>query len=444
MSAARMNDTLRNLVDRFAPSGSFFRNVWVLSAGTALAQLIMMLALPVLTRLYSPDDFNLLAAYASILGLLTVASCLRYNIAIPLPHDNATALNLLLLSLASGAGLAFLVAIPVLLAPAETSLLIGQPSLKAFLWLLPIGLFFAAAYDAMQYWAMRQSRFGLVAQTRVTRAVGGVGFQLGAGAAASGPGGLLIGHMLLSGLGFFGLARSFWQSDRAELKHATSLTLRATAYEYRKFPLYSVPESLANTAGLEIPILIIAAAAMGPEAGFLMLALRVVSMPMTLVGTSVAQVYLTEAAERYRAGNLAALTRRTMWAMFRTGAPLLLLASIVSPALFPLIFGDPWYRAGVMVVWIAPMCLLQFIASPVIGVLHVTGRLRLAMAIQFVGALMRIAAVLLALWFAPEYIVEMFAISGAVFYGLTLLVILRINGSATGASGHGTDGWHLR
>jgi O-antigen/teichoic acid export membrane protein len=404
---------------------SFARSVGLLAGGTALGQAVLLLALPLLTRLYTPEDFNLLAAYASALGLLSVAACLRFNLAIPLPREDTTALHLLLLSLASGGLIALLVALPIVVVPSLTAELIGQPDLRPYLWLLPLGVFLAAAYDALQYWASRQRRFGLIARTRVIRAIGGTSAQAGVGTLTPGPFGLLLGHMLLSGLGFLALAWSFWRHDRQVAAGTRSSDLALAARRYRQFPIYSVPEALFNTAGLEISILIIAAIATGPEAGFLMLAMRVLGVPMMLVGSSVAQVYLTEGPQKLRQGELADFTRRTMWTMTKLGAPLLLAVAIVSPFLFPIVFGEEWSPAGMMVAWLAPMFLLQFIASPLISVLHITGQFRLAMWVQAVGAAFRIGCLLLTMVFLPRSLPEAFAVAGAMFYIATIIVVYR-------------------
>ncbi len=402
------------------------RSVGLLAGGTAAAQAVTLLALPLLTRLYTPADFNLLAAYASTLGLLTVAACLRFNLAIPLPRDDATALHLLLLSLGSGGVIALIVGLSVALAPAELSRLIGQPALKPYLWLLPAGVFLAAAYDAFQYWASRRRQFGLIAQTRLTRAIGGTATQAGAGALTSGPFGLLFGHMLLSGLGFLGLAASFWKRDRHLAKSVRSADLRAAARKYRQFPIYSVPEALFNTAALEVSILIIAGSADGASGGHLMLAMRLLGVPMMLVGNSVAQVYLTEAPDKLQEGELAQFSRKMMWGMAKLGAPLLLLVGLVSPIAFPFVFGSEWAPAGIMVAWLAPMFLMQFIATPLLSILHVTGRLTLAMGLQAAGACFRILALLVALHYCSSVLVEAFAVAGAVFYALNIALVFSI------------------
>jgi O-antigen/teichoic acid export membrane protein len=191
--------------------------------------------------------------------------------------------------------------------------------------------------------------------------------------------------------------------------------------------MFSVPEALFNTGGLELSILIIAATAAGPEAGFLMLAMRVMGLPMGLVGASIGQVYLAEAPQRLRDGDLAAFTRRMMWTLFKAGAPVLVLAAVACPLLFPLIFGAEWARAGVIVVWLTPMFILQFVASPVSMVLHIIGKLASAMWLQIGGGVLRVGAVVVASQMAPNLITETFAVSGAAFYlGMIALVYVYI------------------
>jgi len=415
---------MRAALARWLPAGSFARNVGVLTGGTAFAQGLAVLALPLLTRLYSPEDFALLAVYVAIIGIATVVSCLRYNIAIPLPEDDADGMALLAVALIAATGISALLALPVLLAPARTAALLGQPGLAPYLWMVPLGVFLASAYNALQYWASRKKRFGLVTRTRMTRAVGGIGTQAAIGAAAPSPFGLVFGHMLYGGLGVVGLARDLWRQDRAILRRMEGLRIVGIASVFRRFPTWSVPEALFNTAGVQVPVILIAAAAAGPEAGFLMLAMRVMGLPMGLIGSSVAQVFIAEAPARLRDGTLAAFTRSTMWTLFRTGAPPLVAVGALSPLLFPLVFGAEWARAGWLVAWMTPWFVLQFVASPVSMVLHVTGRVALAMGLQAFGLLLRVGPVLAVASAVPERLSEVYALTGAVFYGVYLCVLI--------------------
>lgn len=409
---------MRARLNKWLPQGSFLRNVTILTGGTVFAQGLMVAALPVLTRLYSPEDFSLLAVYVAIIGIVTVVSCLRYNIAIPLPEQDADGMALLAVALLAACGVSLLCALPVILAPEATARLLGQPGLQPYLWMIPVGVFIASVYNALQYWASRKKRFALVTQTRMTRAVGGVGTQLGLGAVNPSPFGLIFGHMIYGGLGIVGLLRNLLHNDRSLLGMLDRRNMRDQARSYRRFPLYSVPEALFNTAGVQLPLIIIAAMVAGPEAGFLFLAMRVMGLPMGLIGSSVAQVFLAEAPAKLRDGTLAAFTRRTMWTLFRTGAPVMIAVGVISPLVFPLVFGPEWGRAGWLVAWMTPWFVLQFVASPVSMVIHVLGRQGLAMALQAAGLVLRVGAVLIAAAVASENMSEIFAISGVVFYGV--------------------------
>ena len=77
---------LKALVNRLLPRASFARSVGVLAGGTAVAQGIGVLALPLITRLYTPEDFSVLAAYASILGIVAGVACLRLDVASQCPR----------------------------------------------------------------------------------------------------------------------------------------------------------------------------------------------------------------------------------------------------------------------------------------------------------------------------------------------------------------------
>ncbi|WP_422026150.1 lipopolysaccharide biosynthesis protein [Roseovarius sp.] len=383
----------------------------------------MALSLPVLTRIYSPEDFDFLAVYMAVLMLLTAISNLRLGRTVPLPANDAEAANLLTLALLAAVAFGVLLAVPVIAAPDTVTGILGQERFLPFLWMIPVGVTLAGGYQALQFWASRKRRFGLVARTRVARAVGGAGTQLGLGAAGIAPFGLLLGHMIYSGLGSLSLARDLLRQDRIALAAVSPAAMWRALSAYRRFPIWSVPEALANSAGVQVPVILIAAAAAGPEAGYLALAMQVMAIPMALVGQSVAQVFIAEAPERLRQGTLPAFTRRTSLTLFKLGAAVLIPVGLLSPLVFPPLFGPGWGRAGEIVLWMTPWHILQFTASPVSSVLHVIGRLRTALVLQVFGALLRIGAVAITAALATGWISEVYALSGAVFYGFYLIVV---------------------
>jgi len=155
----------KNHLRRLLPKNAFARGVSVLVGGTAGAQVLTVLAAPLLTRLYSPEDFGLLAVYVSLLALIGIISSLRYELAIPLPEDedegvaaNVAALSLILVGLT--ALLSGVLAWQ--LGPAIADLL-GVPALAGYLWLLPVGALVSGSGQLFDDWAALIRRFTTIA-----------------------------------------------------------------------------------------------------------------------------------------------------------------------------------------------------------------------------------------------------------------------------------------
>ncbi len=418
---------LRESVARLRQSG-LIRSITLLVGGTAFAQALMVLVLPILTRLYSPQDFSVLAVYASLLGIISVAACLRLDIAIPMPATDGEAANLLALALGFCLLVSVAVALPILLMPTTIAGWLHQPSLRAYLWLLPIGVLLAGAYSALQYWATRKKIFGVIAKTRMTQAIGAAGAQLGMGWLGLAPSGLLVGQAISSGAGVVGLGRRILTVDRAALNEVSLPNMRRLFQEYDRFPKYSTFEALANTGGIQLPVIMIAALAIGPEAGFLMLGMRVIQVPMNLIGNAISQVYLAHAPEEYRAGTLGKFTANILGGLMKTGVGPLLFAALVAPQAFALIFGEKWQRAGVLVAWMTPWFIAQLMSSPVSMVMHVRNRQRAMMLLTLAGLCLRVGAIGAAALWLPGRLSELYALSGVVFYATCFLIFSGLAG----------------
>lgn len=428
---------IKAAINRVLPQHSFVRHVSVLAGGTAMAQAIGVLALPLITRLYTPADFSVLAVYSSILTVAVGVACLRLDIAIPLPERDEDAANLLAVALVCCTVVAGLTAVAVWGGAEQIVRAVGQPGLQPYLWMIPLGIWLGGAYSAVQFWATRKKRFTAIARTRVGQIASSVVAQLGFGLwSVLGPFGLLLGQLLSSGAGVFGLGRTAWREDRQALRQAAWADMRRVLRAHDRFPKYSTFEAFANSGAIELPVIIIAAVSFGPEAGYLFLAMKAMAIPLGLIGGAVSQVYLSRAPDEQRAGQLAPFTLKAIAGLARTGTGPLLFAGIAAPAVFPWVFGADWQRAGEMVAWMAPWFILQFLSSPVSMALHVTGNQRIALTLQLFGLALRVGATGFAALFASAHIFEFYAVSGLVFYVTYLLAVAhvtRINGQ---------DLWH--
>lgn len=406
---------------------SLLRSVGVLVSGTALGHGITAAALPILSRLYTPADFSLLAVFAGVVSVISVAACLRFDIAIALPREDSEAFLLLLLSIGFALLTSVVLLVLVLLAPAWIASQLRQPALLPHLWLIPVSVLLAGSYSALQMWFVRHKGFHLIARSRVAQSAASAGVQISSGVVGTGPVGLLMGHAINTGAACLVLGYRLLTERRHAVRASTTPTwamLRSSFNAYDRFPKYSTWESLCNSAAIHLPVILIAALAAPEEAGYLMLATYVMQAPMALIGNAVGQVYLSHAAEEHRHGQLSTFTAGILNGLVKAGVGPLLAAGIIAPAAFGLIFGPGWERAGILVAWMTPWFILQFLVGPISMALHVTGHQRAAFVLQIVGLVTRVLGVwLVAQWFT-QGLSEAYALTGLAFYALYLLVVL--------------------
>lgn len=417
---------LRHIFNANGPD-SFLRSVLLLIGGTSFAHAITAVALPILTRLYTPADFSLLAVFSSLLSIISVAACLRLDVAIPMPEHDREAFKLLVLALASSLGISSVVAAIVVFFPSLVSEALGRADIEPYLWLLPIGILLAGSYSTLQNWFVRDKQFLLIARSRVVQSAACAGTQIGLAGVASTPIGLFVGHLLNTGSACVGLGYRLLCQERRK-QYAKGLDwagLKRTWCDYSRFPKYSTWEALCNSAAIQVPIIMVAALAAGPEAGYLLLAMSVMQAPMALFGTAIGQVYLSRAPQQYRDGRLGEFTAEILCGLIKAGVGPLLAAGILAPIIFGLIFGEGWARAGVLVAWMTPWFVMQFLAAPISMAIHVTGHQRAAFILQGFGLLLRVLMVWAAAQMSSRPVSEAYAISGFIFYLVYIFLILR-------------------
>jgi len=357
---------------RRLPGGAFARNVLIIASGSTLGQLLVVAASPVLTRLYTPEQFGVLGVYIASIVLLSSVSTLCYELAIPIPEDDDTAKHLLQLALSLNLGFAITLGLVLFLAGDTLFGWLKWETLAPYAGFLPLGTFLIASYQSLTYWAVRKGHYRTIAATKLWQGLGNVITQLALGFAGAGTLGLLTGDAVGRGAGIVRLARSVpglfqWPDTR---------DLLASARRYKKFPIWSTGSTLINRLGLQLPQLFMATAFGPREAGWYLLTQRVLGTPTSLVGQAVAQVFLNRIAEirREQPERASAFYLNIVGRMaLMGGLPILVLGVAIGGA-FGWLFGERWEMAGRMVQILSPMFAAQWTFSPTSQILVVFER----------------------------------------------------------------------
>lgn len=365
--------TLRNRVSvRLfgGASGGVFRGMATLVLGSGIGRVIGLASMPILTRLYAPEDFGLLAVFTALVAILAPLVTLRYVLALPLPRHDGTAMNLMVLSLALLAGSSGLIA---LLLWAFGPALLGE-ALAPWWWLVTLGILTTALYELLTFWATRKRAYKIIATTSIWQSATGSLVMIGLGLLAVKPGGLLIGRVVSQGGGIGSLLRGFWAAFQQNLRHIRFSRIRRVAWRYRGFPAWRVPSQFLMIFAQQAPLIFVAANFSVATTGQLSLALTGLTLSLNLLGGAAGKALYAEAARETRPAQITRMARQTQ---IRLLAIALIPAGILLFAgdyLFVFIFGTEWREAGQYAQILAPLLVFQFSSAPLMQLLNLVAR----------------------------------------------------------------------
>ena len=404
----------------------FFQSIFILAGGTALAQALGVLFSPLLSRLYTPEDFGSFAFYISVLSVLLVISSLRYELAIPLPGNEANARALLALALLILLLLSGLCWFCVALFGDFFVDWFQVPLLLPYIWLLPLSLLGAGFYQVFNYWAVRMKTYAPVSTTRLVQSGTQVGLQLFLGWKILGPFGLLLGDA--GGRLFAGATLGYILRGRSLLGGLSLRLLVAVGKEYRRFPLLMSWAAVCNTLALQAPFLMLPGLFNPVIAGLFFFGHRILVLPASLINRAVSQVFFGEAAGSFGDNNaLKTLSLRLTLTLLAIYLPFYGGILLVAQDLFSLLFGETWTTAGYYAQILAPMVLFWSIASPLSSLLVVGNRLKESLLFTIVELIFKIGSILIGSAFESfEMTLVLMAGSGLVLCLFSIWRFLRV------------------
>ncbi len=363
--------------------------------GSAMGQLLALASVPFISRWYTPSDFGVLAVILAMSVSLSAVGGLRLELAIPLPVRDRDAAGLLKIAVCTSLVFGVFGYFCILMYGDSIATSLNQAGLTQWLLAVPILAASLSCGLAFNQWAIREHRFVAVGRRTVLQNGAMVAAQVVGGVSGLGPTGLVAG----AGVGYsFGAVGMLYGSGlrRRSLRKHSSVELRALMRTYWRFPVLLAPAWLLNVLGLQLPVLLISSWFGGQTAGWLGMAQRVLALPVTLVGTAVAQVYLGHVARAVR------FDLEVARKLFRTASKGLLAVSVViasillaaGPWLFGNALGSQWVQSGEFARALALGVAAQLVASPLSQTLIVLQRV----VWQFWLDVGRVSAVAVGMW----------------------------------------------
>jgi len=129
------------MINRLKPKSEFSRNVLTLMTGTTIAQAIPIAISPILTRIYTPEDFGVVGLFGAISGIFGAIATGKYELAIMLPRKDEDAINIFALGFIITATLTFVSLLIVSFLADSLAILLNNKEIEFWLYFIPISVF---------------------------------------------------------------------------------------------------------------------------------------------------------------------------------------------------------------------------------------------------------------------------------------------------------------
>jgi len=349
------------VIQKLKPKSEVSKNVLTLMTGTIIAQAIPIAISPILTRIYTPEDFGIFALFFAMISIFGSIANGRYELAIMLPKKDEDAINIFALGFIITTLFSLLLFIIILIFHDNIIEYLNNKKIGFWLYFVPFALFFVGLFNILNYYNTRKKEYKSLANAKVIKSIILAITQLSIGFLKQGATGLITGQILSQ---IFANMRLFKNiiKDKTLLSFISKEKIIKQAKKYRDFPKFSLWSTLANIINRQFSNILIASFFTASALGFYSLVQKILGIPTALIGSSIGQVYFQKAS-----------TEKVIYPFFiKTLKQVSIISLLIFPLLyliiedlFTIVFGDEWRVAGVYAKTVIPFFAMRFIYATV-------------------------------------------------------------------------------
>ncbi len=351
------------MIKKYLKFSEFTKHVITLVTGTTIAQAIPILISPILTRLFTPEDFGLFGIYFSIASILAIVACGRYEWTIVLPEEDEDSRHIVVLSLIIAFVISSITLIIIILCNDWIIGLLKTPELKNYLYWVPLSIFAMASYEVHNYWLIRKKAFFKASVSKITQtsSEGAAASYLGAIKYSSG---LIVGKIVGQIIVILIISKQAIK-EGLSYRNISIKRMKQNSKRYSDFPKYGALPALFDKASYHVPILFISMFYATSIVGFFTLIRQAIAGPLGLISTSVSKVLFQRISEKKNknekvAKEIVSLT----WRLILIVIPALIIIEVFAPEIFAFIWGEQWRVAGDYARILAVLFAVRFVVSP--------------------------------------------------------------------------------
>ena len=358
-------------------SSTFFKNFYIVLSGSVLSQVVVIFTTPILSRIFTPEDFGSASVFFSLSGFFTILSTLQYEGAIMLPKRNIDALALVVLSSVLSVVSAMLLFFGLWMGHETLLGWFHMEALNRFWALIPIAVLIYAHYAILTNWVTRLSQYKTVAYRQFFQSVSQTLTKIILGKLNYLTTGLIVGTIMGVISSLLILMKGRFRDIVRVYKLVRWNRIKHNAKRYEKFPKYTLSQGLLDTFQESILWMMISLLYGNQLLGIFSFTLSLLQKPLQVIGNSLSQVYYQDISKKYaHHQEIHSDTIRLVKLLLMAGALVYIPVVWMGPWLFDFFFGDVWRESGELAQMMAVWLVLKMISSPISSVPNVTGHQR--------------------------------------------------------------------
>lgn len=400
------------MIERLLKS-SFLKLSSIVFIGNLLSQVIIFIASIIFARYFDLLEIGIYSVFISLAILFAIPATGRYELAVMLPKENKDAKGLLKLALLCATSFSSLLFILLYFIPFQVYFE-RLERIEDLVFLLPLGVFFLAAFQSFIIYNNKLKNFQLNAVMKFLQA------------------GLLLTLSMIFAMNFafnaFSLV-SAWVISQASLfviyfilffrqnEIHSSAELWQLAKAYKRYPTVSLVSNFVNTFSVELPNYFLPAFFGASVQALYSYGSKVAAMPRNFIGSAIGEVFYSSSSQLANENpkELLVHLKKVTKTLLLVALSIYIAGILAANLLFPIIFGDKFAEAVPYFQWMALASIFLFVQSPISVISDVAVKLQAPLIFNIVGIICKVSVLSFAAYYLqnPVHMIALYAITTA-------------------------------
>lgn len=380
----------------------YIKNITVLASGTFLSQLIVILFLPILSRVYNPEEFGLYSFFLSITASIAIISTFTFERAIVLPKKSSNANLLVILSCLLCILNSIIVATIIFFFQNKLIDYFGGSIL--LLYLVPLRVLQLGLQQVLDELSVRNKFYKSIATLKASNSFIVSLSQLTFNFLIK-LNGLIIGKFLGDIILILSTFFIHIKNKTLSVKNITFKKLLNKSLDHLVFPKFYLPQIFFNTISLNLPFIMLPLYYSLEVAGLFGMAIRILEQPIRLISSSTQSVYYQKASQMFsNSEDIYDIFIETTSGLFKVSILPAIIIFISGPQMFSFFLGSDWYQSGVIAQILIIWLFFGFLKTPTTMTFSILSLQKIQMYVEFVLLILRFIAILAGYYLFDSYI----------------------------------------